>query len=334
LRPNKTLYAFDAKTGKDLWQNTPTDWQNQFCGSSPVVARIGGESVIIGRRFIHRASDGTELCPNHLDMSLAEATPIVEDGVIFNPFRFRGWKETTSFISVKLPASTAAGRESRNLWAPEGKDVSMTMRGPIFAIASPLYVDGIVYAIEMSGGLTAVDPAGRKSLYRQWLDGYNRYNRYLYGVAAEPALEEKTSTSPTTRATRTSSSPVLNSKKSGRTFSKTFTSRDRAAIPADRNLSTPRPISTGRHAPARGTILVLHRGAAGRASAASEAVAPRSRSQRRDPRTTRKTWNQCSNTQRPTSNAQRSMKKMALRALREAQARAGSIARTAPNSGG
>ncbi len=96
-----------------------------------------------------------------------------------------------SFISVKLPASTTAGVKAETVWAPDGKDVSMTMRGPIFAIASPLYVDGIVYAIEMSGGLTAVDIVGRKSLYRQWLDGYNRYNRYLYGVTASPALGGK-----------------------------------------------------------------------------------------------------------------------------------------------
>ncbi len=188
---NKSIYAFDAKTGRELWRNTPTDWQNQFCGTSPVHTKIGNESVIIGKKFIHRASDGTELCPNLLDSYFAEATPIVENGVIFNPFRFRGHKETVSFISVKLPASTAPGAKVESLWAPDGKEVSMTMRGPIFAIASPLYVDGIVYAVEMSGGLTAVDPAARKSLYRQWLDGYNRYNRYLYGVTASPALGGK-----------------------------------------------------------------------------------------------------------------------------------------------
>jgi outer membrane protein assembly factor BamB len=188
---NKTLYAFDAKTGADLWKNTPTDWQNQFCGSSPVVTHIGGESVVIGKKFVHRASDGTELCANNLDSYFAEATPIVEDGVMHNPFRFRGFKDMVSFISVKLPASTAPGVKAETVWAPDGHDVSMTMRGPIFAIASPLYVDGIVYAIEMSGGLTAVDTAARKPLYRQWLDGYNRYNRYLYGVAASPALGGK-----------------------------------------------------------------------------------------------------------------------------------------------
>ncbi len=188
---NNTLYAFDAKTGQDLWKNTPDDWQNQFCGTSPVASRIGGESVIIGKRFIHRASDGTALCPNNLDMSLAEATPVVEDGVIYNPFRFRGWKEIPSFISVKLPASTEKGVKAETVWAPEGRDVSMPLRGLMFAIASPLYVDGIVYSIEMSGGLTANDIVNKKSLYRQWLDGYNRYNRYLYGVTASPALGGK-----------------------------------------------------------------------------------------------------------------------------------------------
>ncbi len=188
---NKTLYAFDAKTGADLWKNTPSDWQNQFCGASPVVARIAGEGVIIGRKFVHRASDGTELCANNLDAYMAESTPIVEDGVIHNPFRFRGWKDTVSFVSVKLPATTAKGAKAETLWAPEGKDVSMNMRGPIFAIASPLYVDGLVYSIEMSGGLSAVDPAAKKNVYRQWLDGYNRYNRFLYGVTASPALGGK-----------------------------------------------------------------------------------------------------------------------------------------------
>jgi hypothetical protein len=58
-------------------------------------------------------------------------------------------------------------------------------------VASPLYVDGVVYSIEMGGGLAAVDTVARKSLYRQYLDGYNRYHRFMYGVAASPALAGK-----------------------------------------------------------------------------------------------------------------------------------------------
>ena len=63
--------------------------------------------------------------------------------------------------------------------------------GGIFMVASPLYVDGVVYSVEMGGGLAAVDTLAKKALYRQYLDGYNRYNRYLYGVAASPALAGK-----------------------------------------------------------------------------------------------------------------------------------------------
>ena len=40
----------------------------------------------------------------------------------------------------------------------------------------------------MGGGLAAVDTVAGKGLYRQFLDGYNRYNRYTYGVAASPTL--------------------------------------------------------------------------------------------------------------------------------------------------
>jgi hypothetical protein len=63
--------------------------------------------------------------------------------------------------------------------------------GPIFMVASPLYVNGVVYSIEMGGGLAAVDIANKKALYRQYLDGYTRFNRFLYGQAASPALAGK-----------------------------------------------------------------------------------------------------------------------------------------------
>ncbi len=60
--------------------------------------------------------------------------------------------------------------------------------GALFMVASPLYVSGVVYSIEMGGGLAAVDTVAGKALYRRYLDGYNRYNRYTYGVAASPTL--------------------------------------------------------------------------------------------------------------------------------------------------
>src|SRR6266705_2918078 len=96
--------------------------------------------------------------------------------------------DPVSFIGVKLPASAAAGAKVQTVLDADGKSVTMPSRvdGPIFMVASPLYVDGVVYSIEMGGGLTAVDTVSKNALYRQYLDGCNRFNRFLYGVAASP----------------------------------------------------------------------------------------------------------------------------------------------------
>jgi len=187
---NGTLMALDAKTGKELWRNCPDDWQNIGHGSnSPVVVKIGDENAVVQIRYIHRANDGTVICPSNLDL-WGVLTPIVQDGVIFNPCRWHGFNDPLSFIGVKVPADMGPDAETETVVDLDGKDVSMLVRaeGPTFMAASPLYVDGVVYSIEMGGGLAVVDTVAGKSLYRQYLDGYNRYDRFVYGVAASPTL--------------------------------------------------------------------------------------------------------------------------------------------------
>jgi outer membrane protein assembly factor BamB len=188
-----TLLAYDAKTGKEIWRNHPNDWQNEGHGSnSPMVVRIGDSTAIIEMRYIHRASDGSVICPSNLDI-WGILTPIIENDVMYNPCRWHGFKDPVSFIGVKLPASAAAGAKVQTVLDLDGKSVTMPARvdGPIFMVASPLYVDGVVYSIEMGGGLTAVDTVSKTAFYRQYLDGYNRFNRFLYGVAASPVLAGK-----------------------------------------------------------------------------------------------------------------------------------------------
>ncbi len=185
-----TLIALDARTGREIWRNCPKDWQNSGHGStSPVVVKIGDASAIIEMRYIHRAADGTVICPSNLDI-WGILTPIAENGVVYNPCRWHGFKDPLSFIGVKLPASVDAGARTQTVLDLDGRQVTMPVRvdGPIFMVASPLYVDGVVYSIEMGGGLTAVDTVAGRALYRQYLDGYNRFNRFLYGVAASPTL--------------------------------------------------------------------------------------------------------------------------------------------------
>ena len=184
---NGTLLALDAKTGAMVWKNAKL--VDVGSGTSPVVARIGGEAVIVTLKQIVRASDGEAICDHKLEI-WGNPTPIIENGVLYNASRFRGWEQPEGVIAVRLPSGTGKG-SAAVLWDAPGKDLTMPMRGVSYAIASPLFLDGILYSVDMSGGMIAVDLQGQRGLYRRWLDGYNRYNRFVYGVAASPTFAGK-----------------------------------------------------------------------------------------------------------------------------------------------
>ncbi len=183
-----TLMAVDPKTGALIWKNVKIG--TGASGTSPVAARIGGAAVIITAKNVVRASDGVEICQSNLNI-WGEPTPVVEGDIIYNTSRFRGWEDPTSMCALKLPSSTNEKGQLKTVWDPAAKDLATPTRGLNYTIASPLVHDGILYGVDMTGGIVAVDVTGPKSLYRRWLDGYNRYNRFLYGVAASPTLAGK-----------------------------------------------------------------------------------------------------------------------------------------------
>ena len=183
------LLAYDAATGRELWRNSPNDWQNDLGNTSPLVTKIGNTSAVVAKRYIHRVSDGSVICPTRLDL-WGVLTPVLEDGVLYNPCRWQGWKDPVSFLALKLPVTDSPNAKTETVLDLKGADVTMPTRqvGGLFTVASPLFADGIVYSVEMGGGLAAVDTRTGKGLFRSYLDGYNRYNRFLYGVAASPTL--------------------------------------------------------------------------------------------------------------------------------------------------
>ena len=183
---NGTVLALDAKTGAPLWKNAKLN--DVGSGTSPVVARVGAEAVIVTLKKILRASDGEEMGDSNLNI-WGTLTPVVENGIAYSSSRFRGWEEPEGIVAVKLPAGTKGA--ATPVWDPKGKDLTMPLRGVNFVIASPLVHEGILYGIDMTGGMIAVDVQGQRSLYRHWLDGYNRYNRFVYGVAASPTFSGK-----------------------------------------------------------------------------------------------------------------------------------------------
>jgi outer membrane protein assembly factor BamB len=181
-----TLLALDAKTGAVRWKIALKG--DMGYGNSPVVARIGAEAVIVTKGEIVRASDGGVICTSNLNMQICDITPVIENGIIYNSNRFRGWGDIPGVIAVKLPPSTADQGTAQVVWDPLGKEVGMPVRGRDYIIASPLYLDGILYGVDMTGGVIAIDMVAQKGLYRHWLDGYNRFDRNIFGVTASPTL--------------------------------------------------------------------------------------------------------------------------------------------------
>jgi outer membrane protein assembly factor BamB len=186
---NQTLLAMDSKTGAVAWTNAKIG--SMTSGISPVVARAGVDAMVITAIKIVRASDGVEISDSKLNTTISEVTPVVDNGMLYNSARFRGWGELYSVAAIKLPANVSGTSKSQAVWDPPGNDLHMPVRGANFVIASPLFLNGILYSVDMTGGMIAVDMKAQKSLYRRWLDGYNRYNRFLYGVSASPTLAGK-----------------------------------------------------------------------------------------------------------------------------------------------
>jgi outer membrane protein assembly factor BamB len=182
----KTLIAFDAKTGAKVWTNA--GMEKLESGTSPVAARMGAGTIIVTTRKLVRASDGVEMGASNLNI-WGDPTPVVENGIAYNASRWRGWDEVAGVTAVKLPTGEKGSGQA--IWDPPGKDLTVPARGANYTVASPLFLDGILYGVDMTGGITAVDVQGQKGLYRRWLDGYNRFNRFLYGVAASPTLGGK-----------------------------------------------------------------------------------------------------------------------------------------------
>lgn len=190
---NQSLIALDARTGSVVWTKRGANRDDVlfFGGNSPVIARVGNETVVVGNRAIFRVADGTGVCGSNLNDVNAVYTPIIDDGIVYNQCSWRGWTEHGGVVAVKLPANTQKGAQAAVLWDPPGKDVAVPERGFNAFIASPLCVNGTYYSVTMGGAMTAVDVNAKKALYRLWLDGYTRYNRFVYGVAASPTLGGK-----------------------------------------------------------------------------------------------------------------------------------------------
>jgi hypothetical protein len=114
--------------------------------------------------------------------------PVVENGVLYNSCHLLGWTDWP-FEAIALPKQS--GGKHQLIWSLDAKTVYGPANDNPFQIASPLFVDGLVYQVDGYGHLAVIDTKEKKLAYQRWMDGYNWNNRYLYGYCASPTLAGK-----------------------------------------------------------------------------------------------------------------------------------------------
>jgi outer membrane protein assembly factor BamB len=120
------LLALNAKDGRTLWKAAGA---KPTCGT-PVIAKIGGEAVVITPAGdIVRAADGEILCSALFESPYT--TPLVEGNVLY--------AIDAKAKAMELPAKAEKGMRLREVWK--------TVLSGTF-MASPVYRDGLIYTIE------------------------------------------------------------------------------------------------------------------------------------------------------------------------------------------
>lgn len=143
------LIALDLATGEEAWRlDAGMHW------GTPVVTRIGDTEVVVtpGGDVV-RATDGKAVARNLC--SLEYNAPIVHDGIAYF-IQHKG-------KAVRLPATIGEPQAVPEvLWTTEPEKDRY--------YASPVWVDGLLYAVTQKGVFSAIDATTGQVVYRQELN--------------------------------------------------------------------------------------------------------------------------------------------------------------------
>jgi outer membrane protein assembly factor BamB len=177
------MRSYDVETGKVLWRNAVQGTNTQ----SLFRLQVGDDLVAgLGTYFV-RARDGKTLWGSK--MTAATPTPIVAGGMIYS------WAGNPNGLRAsRIPAGIDSGKVvPRN--APFKIDWGSDLQAGKFdreIIASPLFVDGLIYEISCGGGLLVNDAADGSLVYRKILPMKPHTEYWAWGGACvSPALAGK-----------------------------------------------------------------------------------------------------------------------------------------------
>jgi outer membrane protein assembly factor BamB len=143
------LVALDPKTGDEVWRLKLPGGHG-----TPLVTRIGDADVLLTPKgALVRAEDG-KLLANHLG-SCGSNSPVLHEGVVYY---VQG-----GVTAVRLPKSAEGPVKLQALW--KGK-----VKGGGYWFSSPVVHDGLLYAANDQGILTALEADTGKVVYEQRLN--------------------------------------------------------------------------------------------------------------------------------------------------------------------
>ena len=181
------MRAYDVETGKPAWSQK-VDGAN---ASSIYGLRVHNDLVAGFRNYFVRLRDGQAIWgSSHVDNSTQ--TPLVAGDTIYTWFGAPG-----AMRAMTIPADTDGGKVTPGVtfkteWNAD--DLPKTKARPFDRewIASPLYVDGLIYRICCGGGLLVNDAASGEIVYSKVLPLKPHTEYWAYGGAAiSPTLAGK-----------------------------------------------------------------------------------------------------------------------------------------------
>jgi outer membrane protein assembly factor BamB len=160
-------FAFDKRTGELRWVSTPGGVpEDTNIQTTPVVAEIGGRRLLIegqadGWVVALSARTGEKVWSFHLSKGALNNTVAVHGKAVFAS---HGEENFDNELLGRVVAIDATGTgdvtRTHELWRND--ELAATF-------ASPLYHDGVLYVVDNSAGLAALDAANGKVLWRHKL---------------------------------------------------------------------------------------------------------------------------------------------------------------------
>lgn len=158
------LIGLDAATGREKWRVQDVGAGPQYFGT-PAVVRVGDVDVVVTPRGdLYRASDGKEFAKGLMCMGYSYPSPVAQDGTVY---MFQGYDEKARGWAVRLsPGEQGGDVKAELLWKVDYKVLAPSHH----YIASPVVIDGLVYALMGNNALCVIDARDGGLLYQEVLD--------------------------------------------------------------------------------------------------------------------------------------------------------------------